>query len=224
MNSTKVVAHDNRSYLYSGSQTTIRGEYSFIADMVRSESKIIDYGCGNGSLLSFLREKKNCSGVGIEISPSGVELAKEKDFQVHLGSIDQPLEKFEDDEFDYAICNVTIQMVMYPDVLIREMRRVARYQIISFPNFGYIKNRIDLLFHGRMPKPMLFGYDWYSTGHIHQLSVRDFLSFAEHEHFKVRDLKICSTAVHIPGLKSLVYRFPNLLAHTCIFLLERTED
>ena len=87
--------------------------------------------------------------------------------------IDEPL-SYADNEFDLSICHITIQMVMYPEVLLKEMKRISKFQIISFPNFAFYKNRMDLLFNGRMPKPMLFGYKWFSTGHIHQFSLKDF--------------------------------------------------
>jgi methionine biosynthesis protein MetW len=101
------------------------------------------------------------------------------------------LDEIENKQFDYAICNVTIQMVMYPEVLLSEMKRISHYQIISFPNFANWRNRLDLLLKGRMPKPMLFGYDWYNTGHIHQLSLKDFLDLAEKY-----DLTVCRQ-IHI---------------------------
>jgi methionine biosynthesis protein MetW len=126
------------------------------------------------------------------------------------------LAKIDNKQFDYAICNVTIQMVMYPEVLVSEMKRIAHYQIISFPNFAQLLNRLDLLLRGRMPKPMLFGYDWYNTGHIHQLSVKDFLKLAEKF-----NLTICEQShIGIGGLSGFIVKGnPNLLSTTAIYLL-----
>ncbi|MFA6598973.1 MAG: methionine biosynthesis protein MetW [Ignavibacteriaceae bacterium] len=170
--------NDNRNYNYSGFETDERKEYEVIAEWITPNSSVIDLACGNGALLEKLREEKNISGKGVELSDSGIAICKQKNLDILKRSIDEQL-PFQDNTFDYAICNVSIHMVMYPEKLLSEMKRIAKYQIISFPNFGHFKNRIDLLFKGRMPRPMLFGYSWYSTGHIHQLSFKDFYGLIE---------------------------------------------
>lgn len=164
---------DNRQYDYSQNQSQNRAEYDYIFQLISSGSRVIDLGCGNGSLLKKLVEEKNVIAQGIEISVSGVEACRNKGLDVLQTRIDEKL-PFKNFEFDFSICNVTMQMVMYPEVLLKEMKRISRYQIISFPNFAFYKNRIDLLFNGRMPRPMLFDYKWYNTGHIHQFSISDF--------------------------------------------------
>jgi methionine biosynthesis protein MetW len=165
--------NDNRNYDYSHHPEGERYEYRVIADMIKPGARVLDLGCGNGALLSLLKKEKSVIEEGLEISESGVALCQQKGLHVRIGRIDEAL-PYDTDSFDYAICNVTIQMVLYPEILLREMKRVARYQIISFPNFGFWRNRLDLLINGRMPRPMLFGYTWYNTGHIHQLSFSDF--------------------------------------------------
>jgi methionine biosynthesis protein MetW len=209
---------ENREYDYSSKKIQHRAEYEYIVDFVRQGSKVIDLGCGNGSLLELLRDKKKIEAHGIELSESGVDVCKGKNLNVLQGRIDTKL-SFDDDYFDYAICNVTVQMVMYPEVLISEMKRIAKYQIISFPNFAFYRNRIELLINGTMPKSMLFGYNWYNTGHIHQFSIKDFLGFVKaSENFTIVDWK------HIPdstGFKKfLMTKFPNLFQLIPIFLLE----
>lgn len=209
--------NDNRNYDYSSVPEEFRTEYNLILDFVASGSKVIDLGCGNGSLLNLLQEKRGCQGAGVELSPSGVAACREKGLSVVEGKIDEPL-PFEDKAFDYAICNVTIQMVNYPEVLLAEMKRVAKKQIVSFPNFGFYKNRIDLCLHGRMPRPMLFGYSWYSTGHIHQLSIKDFYELVA----AVGGLRVVETACadQTSGLKRTVQNcLPNLFQLLPVFLL-----
>jgi len=212
-------SNDNRSYDYSTTSVEERDEYAVIARMIGAGSRIVDLGCGNGSLLKKLENEKHTTGVGLEISPSGVDACRRKGLEVLARSIDELL-PFDDNAFDFAICNVTIQMVMHPEVLLAEMKRVARRQVVSFPNFGFYRNRIDMALHGRMPRHMLFGYTWFSTGHIHQLSITDFLglvkstgglSVAEHDTVPIR------SAVK----RALVRRFPNAFEVLPIFLLER---
>jgi len=113
-----------------------------------------------------------------------------------------------------------MQMVMYPEILLKEMKRISKYQVISFPNFAYYKNRLDLLLNGRMPKPLLPGHSWYDTGHIHQFSIKD---FSELINF-IGDLKI----VERKDMKSsnsiksfLIKRNPNLFSALPVFLLKK---
>ena len=208
--------NDNRRYEYSQCRQQSRQEYPHIIDMIKPGSKVIDLGCGNGSLLKQLKEKKQIEEWGIELVSSGVDACREKGLNVCQGQIDIPIKDIHDQSFDYAVCNVTIQMVMYPEILLCEMKRIAKYQIVSFPNFGFWKNRLDLLLHGRMPQPMLFGYQWYNTGHIHQLSIKDFEDFLSQHKFSVQDkfyfMRRRFTYLNLS---------PNLFATTAIYLLKK---
>jgi methionine biosynthesis protein MetW len=212
---------DNRQYDYSENQSHIRGEYEYISSLIPSGSSVIDLGCGNGSLLKKLIDEKNVKGQGIEVSPTGVEACLKKGLKVLQGKIDEKL-TFNDDSFDYAVCNVTIQMVMYPEILLKEMKRISKYQIISFPNFAFYKNRIDLLFNGRMPKPMLFHYEWYNTGHIHQFSIKDFYQLIKDTgELTVEKLLLTKTNSSIKNYLSKL--IPNLFMAIPIFLLSKND-
>lgn len=211
---------DNRNYDYSQEASSERPEYAQIASLIPPGSSVIDLGCGDGKLLQLLQERKGCRGSGIEISPSGVETAVAKGLSVVTGSIDQPLANLRDQQFDYAICNVSLQMVMYPEVLLEEMGRIARKQIVSIPNFAHFLNRFELLFGGRMPRPCLFGYEWYSTGHIHQLSLRDLEEFCSSRGFKILKMQVIG-APNSAWKQWLVSRFPNLFAVSALYLLEK---
>ncbi|GAB1348029.1 methionine biosynthesis protein MetW [Ignavibacteriales bacterium] len=214
--------NDNRKYDYTGVENEVRKEYEVIQGFIDTPSTIIDLGCGNGSLLHSLMEKGLCTrAVGIDISESGVEISKTKGIDARLGKIDVLL-PFKDDEFDYSICNVTMQMVEFPEVLLQEMKRISKKQIISFPNFAFYKNRIDLMVNGRMPKPCMFGYNWFSTGHIHQLSISDFSELVA----SVGGLKIekFSTVFSNNSIKDTLTRmFPNLFSILPVFLLRKSR-
>ena len=187
----------------------MRPEYPIIVDWVKEGSTVIDLGCGRGELLKMLLEKyrKNIAVYGVEKNCMYVFECEQKGLNVEEGRIDQYLH-FWSNEFDYAICNVTIQMVENPDVLLSEMFRISRYQIISFPNFAKWQNRLELLFKGRMPQHMLCGYKWFDTGHIHQLSIKDFEEY-------IKDKAKVIKKHFLPQRL-----FPNLTAHTAIYLLE----
>lgn len=213
--------NDNRSYRYSHASTESRAEFDSIIEMVEPNSRVIDLGCGSGVLLRRLIEERKASGKGIELSPSGVQVARSWGLDVVEGRIDERL-SIDDDQFDYAICNVTLQMVLYPEVLLREMKRIARYQIVSFPNFGFYKNRFDLLLNGRMPRPMLFDYSWYATGHIHQLSIADFQQIVN-DVGGIRFLRQHFDKTGNSLKDALTRKYPNLFAVRPIFLLEKTK-
>lgn len=214
-------SNDNRRYDYSMHPDMDRYEYPIIISMIPANSRVIDLGCGNGALLARLKKERNVTETGLEISDSGITVCAQRGLNVRYGRIDEPL-PFDDDAFDYAVCNVTIQMVMYPEVLLQEMKRIARYQIVSFPNFAFWRNRLDLLFHGRMPRRMLFDYTWYSTGHIHQLSYNDFYDLVH----AVGGLNVVQRHdEHSDSMikNMLMKRFPNLFQMLGIFLLEKSR-
>jgi methionine biosynthesis protein MetW len=187
--------------------------------MVEPKASVIDLGCGNGSLLDKLIKGKNVTGEGIELSDSGVEVCKAKGLKVYKGRNDEKL-PFPDNTFDYSICNVTIQMVMYPEVLLSEMKRISKYQIISFPNFAHYKNRLDMLLKGRMPKPMMFGYKWYNTGHIHQMSIKDFYELVE-DVGGMRIIKVNALGSRNPLKHFILKKLPNIFQILQVFLLEK---
>lgn len=211
--------NDNRNYDYSAAFTEEREEYKLICELVEPNSSVIDLACGNGSLLEKLKKEKNVTGEGVELSSSGVEACKKKGLKVIQGRIDEKF-PFDDSTFDYSICNVTIQMVMYPEILLSEMKRISIYQIVSFPNFAHYKNRLDLLLKGRMPKPMLFGYKWYNTGHIHQLSVKDFYELID-DVGGLRIIKVNALGSRNPLKNFLLKSFPNVFQILQVFLLEK---
>jgi methionine biosynthesis protein MetW len=168
---------DNRNYVYSNDSQTKRSEFQVIENIVGRNKRVIDLGCGDGSLIQILIKNGNTCR-GMEITKSGVEACRKKGLKVIEGRIDEKL-PFKDKSFDFAVCNVTLHMVMYPETLLREMKRISKKQIITFPNFAFVLNRIELLFFGVFPGWSLFGYQWYSTGHIHQLSIKDFENFCK---------------------------------------------
>jgi methionine biosynthesis protein MetW len=205
---------DNREYEYAADRSAHREEFSKIVDWIPEESKVLDLGCGEGSLLKLLVERKKAQVEGVEISPSGVEVCRSKGLKVRQGRIDEGL-PWVDDAFDYAVCNVTLQMVMYPEKLLSEIARVAKKQIVSFPNFANTRNRLELLFFGRMPKAMLFGHAWWNTGHIHQLSIVDFKELVKKTGLEIKKSAYFGRLA-IPGVVSLS---PNLLSTIAMFEL-----
>ncbi|MDD5458734.1 MAG: methionine biosynthesis protein MetW [Phycisphaerae bacterium] len=207
--------NDNRNYRWTD-KTSIRPEFSCIMDWIMKNSRVLDLGCGNGSLLALLKEEKNITEFGIEISQSGIDCCIKKGVNARQGTIDVELKDIPDNSFEFSICSVTIQMAMYPEITLREMKRVSKYQIVSFPNFAYLPNRLELLLRGRMPRKLLSGYYWYNTGHIHQFSIKDFKEMITAQ----IGLKI-KACRYFGGARNLSRIAPNLLAATGLFLMEK---
>lgn len=212
--------NDNRKYVYTGNFTESRPEYDVVVSFVPPKSQVIDLGCGEGSLMQKLIDEKQCQCTGIEIAASGVECCKQKGLQVVQGEIDSTLH-FRDNEFDVAICNVTLQMVMYPEKTVQEMKRVSSKKIIlSFPNFAYWLNRLEMIFKGRMPQKLLFGYRWYTTGHIHQFSLKDISNLlSETGGMKINTIK-CAPSGN-PIVDFLAGWMPNLFGKTIVLEIDK---
>lgn len=214
--------NDNRNYKYDLDSFANREEFKSVEGWIKKGDKVLDLGCGDGSLLKILKDK-GVKVEGMEISESGVKSCLKKGLKVRRGRIDKKL-PFKNKEFTIAVCNVTLQMVMYPETLLKEMKRVAKRQIVTFPNFAFLPNRLDLLFNGKMPRIMIPGYKWYSTGHIHQLSIRDFQEVCREIGLKIvanKHIYPGSSFTLTRGLSigtGWMRRYPNLFASMAVFL------
>ena len=151
--------------------------YSIITEMIEENKNVLDLGCGNGTLLKMLKDKKNVQGKGIEINQDKVIECMEKGLSVIQGDIDEGLREFTDKKYDYVILNQTLQATEKPDYVIDEMLRVGKKVVVSFPNFAYWRVRFFLFFRGRMPKSKVLPFEWYNTPNIHLLTVNDFFEF-----------------------------------------------
>jgi len=208
---------DNRNYRYKLNENSFRAEYGIISGWIPANSNVLDLGCGDGSLLKLLGGK-GIKGEGIDISPTGIKSARKKGIRATVGRIDTKL-KYKKGYFDFAICNVTLQMVLYPEILLDEMARVSKQQIISFPNFAFINNRIELFLDGRMPMRMFADQKWYSTGLIHQLSLSDFEKFCQVRKLKIVNRYFFTIQKFGPIPEIILKMFPKLFTVTAIYML-----
>ena len=169
---------------------------------------MIDLGCGDGSVAARIASERNADVKGVEIDPTGVELASKKGIDAIVGDLDEGI-PHPDKSFDVAVGNVTLHMVYRPRFLLEEALRLAPRAIITFPNFGYWIYRAELLVRGRFPKHSLYGYHWYDTRHIHLFSLADLRDLC-------RELGVKVSAQRFTGIKNrresrLARLAPNLL-------------
>ena len=193
--------------------------YTVITNIIEQGSKVLDLGCGNGTLLKMLVEEKQCSGLGVDINQNNVIESIQKGLSIVQGDIDEGLKEFGDKEFDYVILNQTLQTTEKPDYVIDEMLRSGKKVVVSFPNFGYWRVRFYLFFKGKMPELGLLRFHWYDTPNIHLLTVADFFEFC-----KERNIKI-TKSVYIKRGKISKNPFnqvlTNLLCAEALFVIER---
>jgi len=172
---------------------TVSRVHGLVSDMVESGARVLDLGCGTGGLLSLLQAEKNTSGFGVDIDLDNLVHAIDKGHDVFQGDLDEGLSLIPDGAYDYAILSSTLQEVRKPRTVLREMLRVAREGVVTFPNFGNWRNRLALGFGGRMPKTGALPYEWYETPNIHLTTRRDFVELCRQEEIEILDM-VC-----IPG-------------------------
>ena len=191
--------------------------YSLITQIIEENSKVLDLGCGDGTLLKMLIDQKHIEGKGIEINQDSVINSIENGVCTIQGDIDEGLVQFSDKEYDYVVLNRTVQATEKPDFVIKEMLRVGKKVIVSFPNFGYWKVRLYLLLNGKMPVSKMLPFDWYNTPNIHLLTIRDFFEFAKKNNIKILKSIYLNHAQVRRG--KLLRLMPNLLAEEAVFVL-----
>jgi len=196
----------------------LRYDLKIIASWIAPESKVLGLGCGEGDLLFWLKKEKNVQERGIEIEESKVIKCIEKGISVLQGDINEEMEDYPDNAFDYAICSQTLQQVYQPSKLIHSMMRVAKMGVVSFPNFGHIKVRMQLAFTGCAPVTRELPYSWHNTPNIRVLSLNDFERFSDQVGFKI--LKKAAIKTKTTNRQGKMVNFlPNLFATYGIFLI-----
>ena len=196
-----------------------RVDLALIAEMIAPGSRVLDVGCGDGQLLALLARTKNVDGRGVELSQEGVNACVTRGLSVVQGDADADLRDYPNDAFDYVILSQTIQATRNPREVLTQMKRIGRRAIVSFPNFGNWRIRLQLLWSGRMPVTRSLDQAWYDTPNIHLCTVRDFVGLCDDLGFHIDD------AVSVVGNRGKRVGRPgavdNLTAESAVLLLSR---
>jgi methionine biosynthesis protein MetW len=195
--------------------------YPIIQQWVSPESRVLDLGCGDGTLLHSLIQKKHVEGIGVEISQNMIVQCIKKGIAVYQADIDKDLSEWSDGSFDYVILNATLQAITKPYRVIEEMLRVGRHAIISISNFGYIRNRARVLSQGRVSSHIRSSLNWYDSPVIRFVSIKEFEASLKEIGVEVMDARF------FLALDLIMHkRWPlrNLLAREGIFKLRRGEN
>ena len=187
-----------------------------INDWISRDSKVLDLGCGDGSLLNDLRKEKSTSGLGIEIDAEKIKSCLKKGISVIEQDIDSGLENFGNQSFDYVVMSQSIQALKKPEVALEEIVRIGKECIVSIPNFANIKCRLQLFFKGQMPVSNALPHDWYSTPNLHLCSLEDFEDLCKKSNIKIVERKLSK----INGEESILMKLlPNLFSEVALYKL-----
>jgi len=195
----------------------LRIDLQIIAHLVPDHSRVLDLGCGDGDLLDKLIHEKQVDGHGVELYHEHIYQCIAKGVPVIHANLDEGLSDYPDRSFDYVILSRTLQEVHKPLVILREMVRVGKTGILSFPNFGYWRTRFQLFIRGRMPVTRVLPYQWYDTPNIHLPTLKDFIKLLNQEGIALED-QILLTRGHQRLFSSL---WPNGLAELVILVIRK---
>ena len=198
----------------------MKPEYKIISDLIEKDAKVLDVGCDDGTLMEFLKTNKNANIRGIEISKEKVQICIAKGLTVIEGNAEFDLKQFPNDSFEYVVLGQTLQAFINPETVIKELLRVGNRAIVTIPNFGHWKVRLNLLFKGTMPITNSLPHDWYNTPNIHMCTIKDFVGFSKIINFKIfKSLALINENVSDINNSNLIFK--NLFGELGIFLIEK---
>ena len=201
----------------------MKSEYKIISNLIAEGSKVLDVGCDDGILMEFLKETKDVNIRGIEISKQKVQTCISKGLTVIEGNAEIDLKQFPDNSFDYVVLGQTLQAFINPEKVIKELLRVGKKAIVTIPNFGHWKVRLNLLIKGTMPVTKTLPNEWYNTPNIHMCTIKDFFKFSETINFKIfKSLALIGT--NVSNIKNSNLFVKNLFSELGIFLIEESNE
>ena len=198
----------------------MKKEFQIISELIEVNKRVLDVGCGDGTLMKHLHDNKNIDIRGLEISKDNVQKCIAKGLSVIEGNAEKDLEQFPNSSFDYVILSQTLQAFYNPEKVINDLLRVANKAIVTIPNFGYWKVRIHLLLKGTMPITKNLPNEWFNTPNLHMCSIKDFVNFSKQKKFNL----FKSLALHgkkVSEINNNNLNVKNFFSELGIFLIEK---
>ena len=199
---------------------TTRLDFLKVRDLIAPGSRVLDVGCADGELLTLLAATRNVDGRGIELSQAGVNAAVGRGLAVIQGDADSDLDHYTDDTFDYVVLSQTLQATRNPRRVLENMLRIGHHAIVSFPNFGHWRIRLQILLRGRMPRTENLPYEWYDTPNIHFCTIRDFVDLSRQIEAVIEKAEALSLSGKPVNVEA-PWWFWNLFGEQAVFLLKR---
>ena len=197
----------------------MKKEFRIIADLVEKNSRVLDVGCGDGELTSFILNEISKDIRGIEISKTKVQNCIAKGLTIIEGNAEDDLKQFPEKSFDYVILSQTLQAFLNPEKVINELLRIGKQAIVTIPNFGYWKIGLHLLLRGTMPVTKTLPDEWYNTANIHLCTIKDFVNFSKTKNFKLSK-SIALKSDQKSFITNSNLNMKNLSSNLGIFLIE----
>ena len=198
----------------------MKQEFKIISNLIDKNTRVLDVGCGDGTLMEYLKDSRKIDIRGIEISKNNVQKCLSKGLTVIEGDAEKDLLQFPDGSFDFVILSQTLQAFLTPEIVIKELLRVGKKAVVTIPNFGFWKVRLHLLLKGTMPITKNLPDEWYNTPNLHMCTLKDFYNFCENRNIKL-DQSIALKNDKISTINKLNLNIKNLSAELGIFLIER---
>jgi len=198
----------------------LRTDLSLISEWVEAGAHVLDLGCGNCALLAYLRDTKQVTGYGLEIDTENIIHCLEKGVNVIDTDLNKGLLDFVDNSFDYVIMSQTLQAIHRPDLLLREMLRVGREGIVTFPNFGHWSCRLQLTVNGEMPMSQVLVNEWYKTENIHLCTLRDFEKLCKAQYIEILQRAVVDMTHRTHWLMQI---WPNMFGEIALYRFRRKQ-
>ena len=200
----------------------MKPEFKIISNIITENSRVLDVGCDDGTLMEFLKQNKKVDIRGIEISKKKVQICISKGLTVIEGDAELDLKQFPNESFDYVILGQTLQAFVNPEIVIEELLRVGKKAVVTIPNFGHWKVRLSLLFKGTMPVTKTLPNDWYNTPNIHMCTIKDFFKFSKILNFKIFN-SLALTNKDLSKINNSNLFIKNFFSELGIFLIEKIK-
>ena len=198
----------------------MKQEFKIISDFIEKNTRVLDVGCGDGTLMEYLKTNKEIDIRGIEISKSNSQKCVSKGLTVIEGDAEKDLTQFPDSSFDFVILSQTLQAFLNPEMVIQELLRVGKKAIVTVPNFGFWKVRLHLLIKGTMPITKNLPDEWYNTPNLHMCTIKDFYNFCYDRKIKL-DKALGLHNEKTSSINEINLNIKNLSAELGIFLIEK---
>ena len=198
----------------------MKKEFEAISRIIKNNKKVLDVGCGDGTLMEYLKKHQQNNVRGLEPQKDFVQKCISKGLPVIEGDAEKDLIQFPEKSFDYVILSQTLQAFLNPEIVLEQLLRIGKQTIVTIPNFGYWKVRLHLLFKGTMPVTKNLPNEWYNTPNLHMCTIKDFVNFTNSRNFKLfKSLALNDQNVSLINDKNLGIK--NLFADLGIFLIEK---